>query len=131
MHTTLTIRDQTTLDPTGYEFTLDLLTERISVRELIRSRVYQEVQDYHTRQPEYYRGLVQPTDAETTLNGYKLHKARRIDWEKQFETAVESFQHNGFLILADHRQLTDLDEIIEIRPETSITFLKLIPLVGG
>lgn len=131
MNTTLTVRDTTTMDRDGYQFVLDLLTERLSVRELIRSRVYQEVKDYNIQQPEHYRGLVQPTDAEQTLNGYKLRKKRQIDWEKQFEQAIESFQKNGFIILINNRQVTDLDEEFEIKPDTSVTFLKLIPLVGG
>jgi hypothetical protein len=42
---TLTIRDETTFDFGGADegFTLDLLSERITVREVIRTRVYQEV----------------------------------------------------------------------------------------
>ncbi len=66
----LTISDASTLGGEAPVFVLDFLTERITVRELIRSRVYQEVKDYNTQQPEYFRGLVQPTEAEQTLNGY-------------------------------------------------------------
>jgi hypothetical protein len=107
------------------------LTERITVRELIRSRVYQEVKDYNTRRPEYFRSLVQPTDAEQTLNGYKLRQPRQIDWEKQFEQAITAFERNGFIILVDDKQVSDLEQEIEIKPDTTVTFLKLVPLVGG
>jgi hypothetical protein len=134
MSTTLTIRDETTSSFSGdndEEFTLDVLTERITVRELIRTRVYREVRDYNLRQPEYFRGLVQPTDAERTLNGFKVRRGRRIDPEKQFERAVESFYRNGFLVLVNDRQVDELEEGIEIRPDTTVTFLKLVPLVGG
>jgi hypothetical protein len=111
---------------------LDVPAERITVRELIRARVYKEVRDYNLSQPEYFRGLVQPTDAERTLNGFKLRQGRRIDPEKQFEKAIESFYRNGFLILVDDRQVDELEEEIEIRPDaTTVTFLKLVPLVGG
>jgi hypothetical protein len=49
MSTTLTIRDETTFNLGGddEEFTLDVLTERITIRELIRTRVYREVHDYN------------------------------------------------------------------------------------
>jgi hypothetical protein len=127
----LKIFDITTLGDTGPVFVLDFLTERITVRELIRSRVYQEVKDYNTRQPEYFRSLVQPTDAEQTLNGYKLRNPRQIDWEKQFEQAIAAFQRNGFIILVDDEQVTELEQEIVIQPETAVTFLKLVPLVGG
>ena len=135
MSTTLTIRDETTFafgDDGGGAFTLDVSTERVTVRELIRTRVYEEVRDYNLRQPEYFRGLVQPTDAERTLNGFKVRRGRRIDPEKQFKRAVESFYRNGFLVLVDDRQVDELKEEIEIRPDTTtVTFLKLVPLVGG
>ena len=45
MSVTLTIRDENTAGDTTHTLTLDFLTERITVRELIRSRVYQEVKD--------------------------------------------------------------------------------------
>jgi hypothetical protein len=134
MSTTLTIRDETTFSFGGdndEEFTLDVLTERITVRGLIRTRVHQEVRDYNLRQPEYFRGLVQPTDAERTLNGFKVRQGRRIDPEKQFEGAIESFYRNGFLILVNDRQVDELEEEIEVGPDTTVTFLKLVPLVGG
>lgn len=133
MVTSLTIRDISTLslDNDGTVFVLDFLTERITVRELIRSRVYQEVKDYNTNQPEYFQGLVQPTDTEKTLNGYKLRQLRQIDWEKQFEKAIAAFEGNGFVILVDDEQLTELEEEIVVAPGTSVTFLKLVPLVGG
>jgi hypothetical protein len=133
MSTTLTIRDETTSSFGGdnEEFTLDVPTGRITVRELIRTRVYQEVHDYNLRRPEYFRGLVQPTDAERTLNGFKVRQRRRIEPEKQFERAIESFFRNGFLVLVNDRQVEELEEEIEIRPDTTVAFLKLVPLVGG
>ena len=133
MSTTLTIRDETTFSRGGddEELTLEVLTERITLRELIRTRVYQEVRDYNLHRPEYFRGLVQPIDAERTLNGFKVQQRRRIDPHKQFEGAIESFYRNGFLILVNDRQVDELEEEIEIRPETTVTFLKLVPLVGG
>ena len=134
MSTTLTIRDETTFafsnDVDG-AFALDLPTERITLRELIRTRVYGEVRDYNLRQPEYFRGLVQPTDAERTLNGFKVRPGRMLDPEKQFEKAIESFYRNGFLVLVNDQQVDELEEEIEVRPETTVTFLKLVPLVGG
>ena len=47
--TQLKVCDETTAGEKTGEFVMDLLTERITVRELIRSRVYQEVQDYNLK----------------------------------------------------------------------------------
>jgi hypothetical protein len=134
MSTTLKIRDETTFSLGGDEdrdFELHVLKSRISVRELIRTRVANEVRDYNLRQPEYFRGLVQPTDAERSLNGIKIRKGRRIDPEKQFELAIKAFYSNGFILLANDRQVDELEDEIEIGPDTTVTFLKLVPLVGG
>lgn len=65
------------------------------------------------------------------MNGYRLRQHRRIDWQAQYQQAIESFQRNGFLILVDDRQVSELDEIVELRHNTTVTFLKLVPLVGG
>jgi hypothetical protein len=137
MPATLTIRDETPGAPTFHEWTLEVLTERVTVRELIRSRVYQEVQDFNQAvegdraQMREYRGLVQPTDAERTLNGYRLKKSRQIDWKEQFERAVEAFERNQVLVLVNDCQAESLEEEIVIQPGTEVTFLRLTMLVGG
>ena len=113
------------------EWSLDFLTERITVRELIRSRVYQEVQDYNLKQTLDFRGLVQPAGAEQTAGGYRLKKARQIEWQEQFAKATEAFENNRILILINDRQAESLDEEFTIEPDTSASFLKLMPLVGG
>lgn len=128
---TLTIYDESATGERTNALSLEFLTARISVRELIRKRVYEEVREYNARTPEYIHSLVQPADAEITLNGYQLHKARKIDWEAQCEKALEAFQRNGFFILVDDRQIESLDEEIEIRLNTQVSFVKLVPLVGG
>ena len=128
---TLTITDETSPGKITRKMTVEFLTEKVSVRELIRSRVYQEVQDFNHRQPQVFQGLVQPTDTEKTLNGFKLRTPRQIDWKKQFEKAVDAFGRNGFLLLIDDRQAQDLEEEVTVTPETRVTFLKLVPLVGG
>ena len=47
---TLTIRDEAAAGRTTGETAVEFLTERVTVRELIRSRVHQEVAD-HNRRP--------------------------------------------------------------------------------
>ncbi|BFM38475.1 hypothetical protein [Synechocystis sp. LKSZ1] len=135
MGNSLKIQDANTLDLENSKqescFVLDFLTECITVREVIRSRVYQEVKDFNTRQPDYFKGLVQPTDTERSLNGYRLRQPRQLDWEQQFSKALQAFENNGFLILVGEEQLTELEDEITITPETTVTFLKLVPLVGG
>jgi hypothetical protein len=129
--TTLTVHDETASGRKTNTFTLDCLTERMTVRELIRTRIYQEVRDYNRKEPEYFRGLVEPTDAECVLNGYKLKAKRKIDWEEQYQQAIEAFERNRFFVLVGDKQATGLDEEFEVKVETEVSFVKLVPLVGG
>lgn len=131
MTATLTIRDETLSGETLHEWNLDFLTETITVRELIHSRVYQEVQDYNLKNQEFFRGLVQPEGSEKALNGYKLSKRHSIDWKKQFELATDAFEKNQILILINNQQTESLDEVVKIATDTRVSFLKLTPLVGG
>jgi hypothetical protein len=130
----LTIRDETASGSITNELTLDVLSETITVRELIRSRVYQEVQDFNLRQRTGdvgFKGLVTPTDAEQALNGMRLRQPREVDWKAQFEKACDGFKRNGFFVLIDDRQAEELDETITLRHDTTVSFVKLVPLVGG
>ena len=140
--TTLTVRDETTAGGTVGTLELTDLAERMSVRDLLRERVYQEVRDLEVRQAAatrsatgqgglQYAGLVAPPDAERTLNGVRVPRARKVDWRKQYEAACEAFEANGILILIDDRQAESLEEEFAVGPSTDVAFLKLTPLVGG
>lgn len=131
MASTLCIRDESLGGESLDEWSLEVPTERLTVRELIRSRVYQEVQDYNLRQGPVFRGLVQPEETEKTLNGWKLKKPRNLDWKRQFERAVDAFRENQILILIDDRQVQSLDEEVVLSANTCATFLRLKLLVGG
>ncbi|MAT16260.1 MAG: hypothetical protein CMJ46_13435 [Planctomyces sp.] len=132
----LTIRDETMTGDVYNEVPLEFPSEQVTVRELIRSRVYEEVQTFNRQQDnELFNGLVQPTDTEQILNGrktsYKLKKRRQLDWKEQYEKATEAFARNGFLILIDNRQSESLDEVVTLGADTNVSFVKLTLLVGG
>lgn len=110
---------------------MEIFEERLTLRELIRRRVYQEVAEHNAGPSEVFRGLIQPTDAEVTLNGYRMRRHSRIDAERQFELAISAFERNGFVVLVDDRQVEELDDVVELHRGTEVTFLKLVPLVGG
>jgi hypothetical protein len=131
MPATLTIHDETTSGQKTNTFTIDCLTEKMTVRELIRARIYQEVQDYNQKEPEYFRGLVEPTNAERVLNGYRLRAKRKIDWQEQNKRALEAFGRNGFFVLVGDKQAESLDQVFDVTVDTEVSFVKLVPLVGG
>ena len=131
MPTTLTVHDETASGEKTNTFTLDCLTEHLTVRDLIKARIYQEVQDYNLKQPEYFRGLVEPTNAEKVLNGCKRKARRKIDWLEQYRKALEAFERNGFFVLVGDKQAESLDQEFDVKVDTEVSFVKLVPLVGG
>jgi hypothetical protein len=131
MSATLTIRDATLSGETLNEWSLDFLSERITLKELIRGRVYQEVQDHNLRRPPRFQGLIQPADDERALNGPKPARAPQIDWRRQFQRALEAFGKKQILVFVNDRHLEDLEEEIEIKPGTEVSFLRLTMLTGG
>jgi hypothetical protein len=132
MTTTVTIRDATMIGTgtDGTAWMLPLPATRIILRDLIRSRVYSEVQAHNAVEPFILHTLV-PSADEQRLNGVRLAKRPQLNPERQFQRALELFAGNGFFVLVNDQQVDDLDTVIEISLATSVTFLKLVPLVGG
>lgn len=131
---TVTVRDETTAGKMLAELALQLTSQQLTVRELIRERVHQEVRLHNAKTAagrERFFGLVQPEDAERELNGYRLRTGRRIDRERQTETALRAFERGQVLVLIDNRQVEELDDEVRLASGSSVSFLKLVPLVGG
>ena len=128
---TLTITDETSSGKVLNELKLSFSNELTTVKEIIKARVYAEVALYNNKMPEYFKGLIQPSDAEVSLNGYKLKEKRKVDPEKQYLTALDAFQRNGYFVLIDNIQAESLDQMVVINQDTKVSFVKLTPLVGG
>lgn len=132
MAATLTVRDETATGAVLHQRTLDFLDEHVTVRELITRRVQEEVREYNrAAERGVFVGLVQPTDAEAQLNGHRMRTRRELSWERQLDAALAAFQTNGFFVLVGDRQVESLDERIRIGLGTEVSFVKLVPLVGG
>jgi hypothetical protein len=127
----LKVTDQTLTGEPLNEMILEFERTTVTLKEIISSRVELEVRKYNEKKTEYFNGLVQPSDAEVTLNGYKTRNRKKIDTEMQLYIALESFQKNGYFVLVDNHQVEKLDEEVQIAPQTQVSFIKLTPLIGG
>lgn len=128
--TILRIRDENGLGEVYHELTLSFSTIEVSVREIITERVREEVVRYNRQAADYQRhALVKPTEVEEKLNPEK--KRRQVDVRKQIDVALKAFLGNGFFVLVDNIQVEELDQLIPIKPDTTVSFIKLTPLVGG
>src|SRR6266511_835279 len=125
------IVDETTAGREHDVWHLEIFEERLPLREVIRRRVFQEVAEHNARRSGEFRGLVHPTETERELNGPRTDAHRRVDPNRQYERAVAAFRRNGFVVFVDDRQVEDLDAQFDLRTGAEITFLRLVPLVGG
>lgn len=129
---TITITDETLTGDILNRIELAVKSERITVKDIIAARVEHEVNAYNNRLPEYFKGLIQPSEAEKTINGFRMKKRdSKIDMEKQVFIAYDAFQKNGYFVIIDDQQADDLEQEVLVNSETSISFIKLTPLVGG
>jgi hypothetical protein len=109
---------------------LRLVSERITLRELLKRRIDEEVAELNAGGGDEIKPLVAPMEQESRLNGEKPTR-RTVDPERQLAAAVEAFERRRIVIIVDSRQVLDLDQAIVVTPDTEVRFLKLVPLVGG
>lgn len=132
MSLSLAVVDETPSGDVVRKTRLSLASETVLVREIIVERINREVARFNSRHANrVFQGLVQPTDAESRRDGYRLREERKLDAEKQCELALEGFESNAFFMLVDGRQVVSLDESVSLTGDSTVTFVKLVPLVGG
>ena len=131
MSVALKIQDETSSGGVISENIIHFPSDRITVKDLIHARVTQEIEAFNSGANERFVGLVQPTESEIMLNGFKVRKGNNINIEKQIKIAIDAFKSNGYFLLVNDKQVTELDEKITVTPNTVVGFIKLIPLVGG
>ena len=132
MQTALTIVDASPTGKVFAEVSVTILSEKLTIRAIIEARVRQEVARFNAdTQAVVFSGLVQPTDTESELNGYRLRRRRQLDPDAQVAHALDAFERNGFFMLVNDQQVDDLSQEIIVTPRTTVSFVKLVPLVGG
>lgn len=132
MSLAITLLDETTNGEVVNTTSLKLVSERINMRELITQRIREEVNEFNNqKQNELFYGLIQPTDTEKQLNGYKLHKPRLVSFDEQLALALSAFESNGFFVLVDDTQIDELDVPFTLTEQSKVSFVKLVPLIGG
>ena len=127
----LLIKDETFTGDILNQIEIEVANELTTVKDIIAGRVTAEVERYNNKATEFFQGLIQPTDTEKALNGFKLKKKRLIDAEKQVYVALNQFQNNGYFVLIDEVQAESLDQEVLVGKDTQVSFIKLTALVGG
>ncbi|AEV87685.1 hypothetical protein ACWT_6673 [Actinoplanes sp. SE50] len=125
------MRDETMTGREIGSWMLPDLPDRIPARELLRLRVREEVARFNAAGGELYRGLVRPAAATETPHGFRMPAGGRIDETAQADAACAAFERNGFVMIAGERQVESLDQIIDLRRDAEVAFIRLVALVGG
>ncbi len=125
------IKDETASGDILNEISFEIDKESITLRGLITTRVETEVAKFNKGNKKVFNGLIKPTAAEAELNGYRFKKRKLVDVEKQVYVALDAFSKNGYFVFVNDEQVTDLDQELLVGEDTSVSFLKLTPLVGG
>ncbi len=124
-----TVRDQTTSGDVLHALELLLTEEVLDVAGLIDARVRQEVRAYNAMPRGRFAGLVEPVGREAVAN--RPRRLSPVDADEQVAAAKEAFVRGRILLLVDDRQVSELRERVSLRPGSIVTFLKLVPIVGG
>ncbi len=129
MLTTLQVFDETTGRGSTQAGALSFSETRVKVRDIIVERVRREAARRNAGATPDSPSLVEPGPVEELLNEPKTGKV--IDADRQCDVALKAFRDRAFLVLVDERHLDDLDDEVELQDESRVTFLRLVPLVGG
>lgn len=127
MHS-IKIKDESAAGDILNEITLKFNEEYITLSYLIKARIEMEIERYENKTTSYRGGLVIPNNLESKLNN---KKPKPIDAEKQLYVALEAFKNNGFIVLVDDQQVETLEQRVLVDEATTVSFIKLTPLVGG
>ncbi len=136
MAATICIRDSVvSRDTEDYTFDLLIADESMTVRELIRERIYQEVDDFNRSLDARSADMETWRQRMARLLGGKQRAdslpIERVDWREPFGLAISAFEKMQLLVIVGERQTMSLDEVVRLKPETEVIFLRLVPLAGG
>ena len=126
--------------PERQSFQLKLVSERIVAREIVTSHVRAEVErqndDLIRNRRDYQRvaSILVGSHShpiERALNGRTTRKPKLFDPEAEIESALAGIESNQIIMLFDDAQVEDLDQELTVTENSRVTFLRMVPLVGG
>jgi len=128
--TSVLVEDKIAGKPPSDKYQLQLPGERIKVKDLIRLYVADQVERFNQRPTEC--SSRHQSDEERILNPAQPTKhSQPRNCEAEYERALSAFSSNGFFLLVNGNQVSELEEEVAIKSNMEISFLRLTPLIGG
>lgn len=123
---------------------LTLFEETITAGELIARTVEEQVHDLMVARrldalraekmlaKQYYTSheLAEQIEESGAVR-YRRAEKPAIDVKVQISRALDAFKAGEFIVIVDGKQIERLAEPVTLKLDTRVTFLRLMPLVGG
>lgn len=125
---------------------LELVSELITLRELIRRTVAQQIQELTITQRLDAAGTqaalarqylsedevaAQAEAGRVKMPATEESLGPRVNVEAEITKALRAFKAQRFFVFVGGRQVENLDEELDFAQQTQVTFLRLTPLRGG
>ena len=123
------------IDVLNQEITIAELIQRTveaQIREILVERKLCETQAYQVLSKQYL--TQEEIQEQASIGAISLPKSEQmhtLDSAREVLRAKRTFQERTYIIVAGGKPATSLNEKISMRPGNKITFLRLVPLVGG
>ena len=128
--------------PLFSDWTLPLLPEwesgadPVTLRGLITQIVKEEVRAFEERQER--KSMIQAltqADIERGLMRGKVdsggREAQKVEAQQAVATALQAFEDGLYYVFLDEVHRQDLNEVVALRADSALLFLRLVPLAGG
>jgi len=121
-------------------FTLRLASERISARDIVAKHVRDEVDRLndlarrrhaeHDRVASFLVGD-HSHELERKLNKPNRKGPKTLEPTEEVKAALDAIETRQVIVLFDDLEIEDLDADLTVTDQSKVTFLRLVPLVGG
>lgn len=109
---------------------LDDLPPELSLGELLRRRIRDDVERYNADPGRVFDGLVQPADAVRHSDGHHLRSPRPLDADRLTTAALEAAAAGMLWFVVGDRTLTDLEHRIDPDAHDEVTVVLRRPVVA-
>ena len=127
METLVRVVDETPSGDRTEAVTLRMIGSLLTVRDLITRRVEAEVALQNAaRRSDWTGALVAPWRPAGSIR-----TRQRVDPEHQVLVALEAFKRNVFFVFVGERQLSSLDDPLDLGADDTVSFLRMMPMLSG
>lgn len=110
---------------------------RLTLRDLITWTVGEEVVAFRERQEQRrLENVLSRAEIDQGIERGKIDMGGRdlqqeVNTDSAIATALQAFEDGVYFVFVDEQQVMGLDEVIYLKPDSHVMFLRLVALVGG